>query len=108
MRKIPIEKWKAKNAEGNDVDESILEIFNVLINTKNPAEMPKGIDNFRLMTRIVKAFDEAKEAGELILDEKDYYFLKSLIEKDIPSIWGSNPNIIKAVDSFLEVKSPEH
>lgn len=105
MKKIPIVKWKAKDEKGNDADESILEVFNVLINTKNPAEMPKGLDNFRLMHRIVKAFDEAQKTGELTLEDRDYLFLKNLIEKDIPSIWGSNPNILKAVDSFLEIKA---
>ncbi len=104
MRKLKVETWKALDKEKNEYDESILTILTVLINNKKPEEMPRGIDKFRLFTRIGKAFDESKESGELIFEESDYKFLKDMIEKDIPSVWGFNENILKAIDLFLDTK----
>jgi hypothetical protein len=103
MRKIQIEKWKVKTPEG-EVDESILSILNALINNKRPDEMPRGLDNFRLMKRLVIVFDKAEENGVLELEEPEYKFLKLMMEKDIPSFWGTNKNISQAVDNFLETK----
>lgn len=107
MRKVRIDKWKAKDQQGNDYDESLLVIFNVLINSKKPEEVPRGLDKFRLFGRIAKAFEKADESGELILEETDYKFLKDMVESSIPSNWGANENIIKAVESFVEAKIQE-
>jgi len=104
MRKVKIEKWKAKDREGNEYDESLLTVLNVLINNKKPDEMPRGLDKFRTFSRLMKAFDKADKSGELALEEADYKFLKDTIEKDIPSVWGANENIMKSVEAFLESK----
>ena len=104
MRKVKIEKWKAKDKDGNEYDESILTALNVLINNKKPDEIPKGLDKFRLFSRITKAFEKAEKSGELVLEESDHKFLKETVEKDIPSVWGANDNILKAVESFLDAK----
>ena len=104
MRKVKIEKWKAKDKEGNEYDESILTALNVLINNKKPEEVPRGLDKFRLFSRIAKAFDKAEKSGELVLEESDYKFLKETVDKDIPSNWGANDNILKAVESFVDAK----
>ena len=104
MRKVKIEKWKAKDRDGNEYDESILTALNVLINNKKPEDIPRGLDKFRLFNRITKAFDKAEKSGELILEEADYKFLKDIVEKDIPSVWGANDNILKAVESFVDAK----
>lgn len=104
MRKIKLEKWKALNHEGKEYDESIITIISVLINNKKPEEMPRGLDKFRLFSRLATAFDKSKESGELVLEETDYKFLKDMIEKDVPSIWGFNANILKAINVFLETK----
>jgi hypothetical protein len=104
MRKILVEKWKVKTPEGLEIDESILSVLNALISSKKPEELPRGLDNFRLMKRLVTAFDKAEESGILELEEPEYKFLKSMMEKDIPSFWGTNENISKAVDNFLEAK----
>jgi len=112
MRKIKIEKWKShlpKYENGEIVgtvekEETLLDAINVLIANKKPEEMPKGLDNFRLMGRLSKAFEKADETGFLELEEVDYQFVKEDLEKNIPSTWGMNLNIMKAVENFLNVK----
>jgi hypothetical protein len=113
MRKINIETWKAKvpvrDSEGKiigteDQDETLLIAFNVLIANKDPKEMPKGLDKFRTFGRLVKAFDKADETKVLELEEVDYKFLKDEIQNNIPSSWGMNSNLLKAVEAFLESK----
>lgn len=113
MRKTKIETWKAKvpvrDHEGKiigteDQDENLLTAFNVLIANKKPEEMPRGLDKFRTFSRLVKAFDKADKSGVLELEETDYIFLKKEIESNIPSVWGMNENLMKAVESFLESK----
>jgi hypothetical protein len=104
MRKIAIIKWKAKLPDGTEVEESLLSILSVLISNKKPEEMPRGLDKFRLFNRLSKAFENAETSGTLELEETEYRFLRETVEKDIPSIWGSNKNISQAIDSFIEVK----
>ena len=113
MRKIKIETWKAKvpvrDEKGQitgteDQDETLLTAFNVLIANKKPEDMPRGLDKFRTFGRLVKAFDKAEETGFLELEAVDYKFLKDEIESNIPSVWGMNQNLMKAVEAFLESK----
>lgn len=112
MRKIKIETWKSnvpKYEDGEVVgtkekDETLLDAINVLIANKKPEEMPKGVDNFRTMGRLSKAFDKADNSGVLELEEMDYKFIKDDLEKNIPSSWGMNQNIMKAVEAFLDAK----
>ena len=114
MRKIKIETWKAKvpvrDEKGQivgseDKDENLLTAFNVLIANKKPEEMPRGLDKFRTFGRLTKSFDKAEETNVLELEETDYKFLKDEIETNIPSVWGMNKNLMKAVEAFLESKS---
>lgn len=104
MRKIEITKWKATDAEGKEVEESILKVLNILIIGKKPEDIPRGIDKYRLFGRLAKAFDNAEKEGVLILEEADYSFLKKTIESDVPSIWALNPSITEAIDAFLTAK----
>jgi hypothetical protein len=104
MRKIAIESWKAIDIDGKDMEECVLDILAALVNNKDPKEMPKGLDNFRLMNRLMTSFDKAKVSKELILEESDYTFLKNAIDTDIPSAWGVNPSVLKAVEDFLNAK----
>lgn len=113
MRKTKIETWKAKvpvrDEKGQiigaeDQDENLLTAFNVLIANKKPEEMPRGLDKFRTFGRLVKAFDKADKSKILELEEVDYKFLKDEIEKNIPSVWGMNQNLMKAVEAFLETE----
>jgi len=112
MRKIKIETWKSKVPKyedgeivgTEDKEETLLTAINVLIATKKPEDMPRGLDNFRTMGRLSKAFDEADNSGVLKLEEADYSFIKKDLEKNIPSSWGMNQNIMKAVEEFLNAK----
>lgn len=104
MRTIQVKSWKAKMPDGNEVEESILDVLNALINAKSPDKMPRGMDSFRLFTRLVKSFDDAKTTQKLVLEEADYAFLKHTIMNDIPAAWGMNPNITGAVQEFIDAK----
>jgi len=114
MRKIKLSKWKSRvpvmDKDGNrtnefrEADEDLLMALNVLIGNKKPEEMPRGLDKFRTFGRLSKAFDKANKTRVLELEESDYSFLKDSIEKDIPSTWGMNENLLKAFEDFLEAK----
>lgn len=103
MRSIEVSKWKV-NIDGKEVEETLLSALSVLISMKKPEEMPRGLDKFRLYNRLAKAFEKAEETDVLELEEAEYLFLKSTIENDIPSIWGSNKDISKAINNFLDAK----
>lgn len=113
MRKIKIESWKAslpiKDKDGNitkreEIEENLLMALNVLIGMKDQNTMPKGLDSFRIFNKIATAFDNADKTKILELEEREYIFLKDLIEKDVPSSWGLNSNLYKALNAFLEAK----
>ena len=113
MRKIKVDKWKARlpvtNEEGvvvdtKEMDEDLLVALNNLVGGKKPEEMPRGIEKFRLFSKISLAFEKADKTGVLELEEREYTFLKETIDKDIPASWGMNKNIMKAITAFLEAK----
>ena len=115
MRKIKIETWKSnvpiyKDGEvvGTEKkEETLLDAINVLIANKKPEDMPRGLDNFRTMSRLSKAFTKAEETKILELEEVDYKFIKDDLEKNVPSSWGMNLNIMNAVEGFLNAKQEE-
>lgn len=114
MRKIKLDKWKSQRqvfdkvgnptGETEEVGEDLLSALNVLIANKKPEDMPKGLDKFRTFGRLSKAFEKADESRILELEEADYKFLKDEMESSIPSTWGMNPDISKAIEEFLEAK----
>lgn len=104
MRKLKIEKWKAKTPDGKETEEDVLMVLSILISNKKPEEIPKGLDKFRLFSRLSKAFDKATKTNVLELEETEYMFLKETIEKDIPSIWAMNPNVAKSIEDFMNAK----
>jgi hypothetical protein len=101
MRKINVTNWEVKNQDGSKSQEGLIEALNILVSMKKPEELPRGLDKFRLFSRLANAFDKAKETNILTLEESDYSFLKNTIENDIPSIWGMNRNIMQAIEEFL-------
>lgn len=117
MREIKIETWKSNvpvfTGEGKErkivgteqQDENLLIALNALLGTKRPEEMPRGLDHFRLFNRLNKAFTKAEQTKILKLEETEYKFLKDMVKSDVPSAWGMNNNLFKALDTFLEVKS---
>jgi len=103
-RKIKIVNWKAKSQDGEELEENLLMGLNVFIANKKPDEILRGIDKFRLFGRLAKAFEKAEKTKILELEEGDYSFLKTSIERDIPSTWAINPNTNKAIEDFLDAK----
>lgn len=106
MKRIEVKEWKAESSEG-EVTENTLKVLSVLINSKKPDQMPRGIDKFRLFSRISKAFTIAEDSGILELEEGDFTFLKKTIEDDIPAAWAMNAERFDAINLFLEAKSVE-
>ena len=104
MRKIKIKSWKAKLDKDTEIDEDLLSALNVLLGNKKPEDIPRGMDKMRLFGRIRKAFEKADETKELVLEESEYEFLKSAVEKEVPATWGMNENLSKALEQFLEAK----
>ena len=113
MKKFKIETWKSrvpkydksnKIVGYDEADESLLSAFNVLIASKKPEEMPRGLDKFRLFGRLSKAFEEAEKTKTLNLEEIDYKFIKDMLDSDVPAYWGMNKNLNKAIEAFLNVK----
>ncbi len=104
MRKIKIKDWKANMPDGIEKDENLLFAFNVLLSSKKPEEMPRGLDKFRLFGRLSKAFEKADKSKVLELEEADYKFMKDMIEKDVPSSWGMSPSLLEAIEDFLAAK----
>lgn len=104
MREIKLNFWGGPDEKGKIVQESMIDVINVLINSKDPKQMPIGLDKFLLFGRLSKAFSKAKETNILILEETDYSFVEKMIKTDVPASWGLNPEILKNIQEFLEVK----
>lgn len=107
MKSVKVLEWSEKvfNQSSNKTEEqksNTIMLLTFLINNKDPKTMPKGLDKFRIFSRLNKAFQEGEKSKELKLEDGDYVFLKSLIENDIPPYFGMNQDIVKAVDSFLD------
>ena len=100
MRKIKIEKWISNGPDGK-VDEDILKALSIVISAKDPRELPKGIEKFRIFGRISKAFENAIKTNELVLEESDYDFLKNSIVRDVPSVWAMNHKLREAIENFM-------
>jgi len=103
MRKIKVEKWTSNGPDGK-VEEDILKALSIIISGKDPKELPKGLEKFRIFGRISKAFEKATETNELVLEESDYDFLKNSIVRDVPSVWAMNHKLREAIESFMEAK----
>ena len=103
MRKIRIENWKSL-VDGKEIEENIVVVLKVLVSSQKPEDMPKGLEGFRLFNRLSKAFDDAEDNEYLILEEREYEYLKKLVESSVPPQWGFNKNITNAIESFLNVK----
>jgi hypothetical protein len=100
MRKINVSEWNVKNAEGVEAKENLLQVLSILVTNKKAEDLPKGYDAFKLFNKLTKAFEKAEQTKVLELEETEYKFLKNTIDRDIPSVWGANKNIVAAIDSF--------
>lgn len=95
MKVLKIESWKAKQGS-EEITENIVTVLTALLSISSK-DMPRGFQQALMFSRIIKSFNNKKE---LILDDVDYDFIKKLIETDTPAIWGSNSNIMKALNDF--------
>lgn len=113
MKHIQNSKWsetvryfdREKNREIEEQKEAdLVQALTVLINNQPPEKMPRGIDKFRMMSRLTKSYDKAKTSGCICLEYSDYSYLKGIVEEGIPASWGVNENIQKAVEAFIDAK----
>ncbi len=104
MRRITVTEWSGKAADGTEGKEDLLMVLSILVTNKKPEDLPRGFESFKLFNKLTKAFEKANETKVLELEETEYKFLKNTIDRDIPSVWGSNKNIVEAIDSFYNAK----
>ncbi len=108
MKVVEVKRWVAKETDESgkpkETKEDTLMALTMLINQKGPATMPRGLDAFRIMNRLSKAFDAAEQTDKLVLSDSDYTFMKDMVVNDLPSNWGRNPQIVDAIEAFLAPK----
>ena len=102
MKKILVETWEGTNPDGTLMKESTLNVINVLMNVIMAKEELSGFDNFKFMSKVSTALVDAEKTGELFLDDVEHEKLTELSKKHVPAAWGSNPNIVKAYNAFLD------
>lgn len=102
MRLIEVKSWNVKDKEGKEYTEDLLMLLSLLVTNQDPATLPRGFESFKLFTKLTRAFEKAQESKTLILEEDVYKFLKNIVEKNIPSIWGTNSNIVNALTLFMD------
>jgi hypothetical protein len=108
MRRIPIKKWKepVSDGKGQTVMQEVgtVRALTMILNGVPPEDMPRGLENFRLFTRLSAAFEKGEREGTLELEDNDYNFLRRIIENNIPASWGASKDLVEAVGSFLDAK----
>ena len=95
VKKIKVRRWTTDGKE-----ETTMGMINALIMNTPPAELPQGIEAYRILGRIAKAFDDVTDEI-LQLDDSDYDFIKEKVDKRIPAVWAFSKEISAAVDGFL-------
>ena len=93
--------------DGKEEEDATLAVLKALINITRVEEMPRGLDNFNLFRRLSVAFDKAEKTDSLVLEDNDYYLLKKVADKNIPSVWALNEKISEALELFINAKDEE-
>lgn len=96
-----MKEWQINDGNGNITKENTIMVLKILINSKKPELMPRGIDKFRLFNRLGKAFENSEKNNFLELEDGDYLFLKKTIEDEIVGNWGMNNDRAIAIELFL-------
>lgn len=108
MRKIRVLQWTETVIQGKKTMEfDSLKILNQIFQLVDPREMPKGLENFRLMQNIMNAYkkyEESEQKEYLFLEETEYNFFKSIIEKNIPVSWATSEKVNEVIMHFLEAE----
>ena len=107
MHEIKVIKWKIKDVAGKEIDETLVDALLSLLKNKSQEKIPKGILNFKQFGRIGKALNKAEETNIIMLEEGDFTLLESMIKDEIPSTWALNPDILNAIETFLDSVSVE-
>lgn len=97
MKTIKITSWETVEQDGKKGEENIVMIIKALLSFKDPKTLPQGFKQAMMFNRLFKAFENREE---LILEDEDYNFIKKMIETDTPAVWGTNSNIMKALEDF--------
>lgn len=104
MRSIEVKSWTVVDNEKKEHSEDTLMLLSLLVMNQDPTTLPKGFESFKLFTRLTRAFEKAQESKTLVLEEDVYKFLKNNVEKNVPSMWGANSNIVNALTLFMDAK----
>lgn len=112
MKKIEVLKWEEqvvdpKTQKPKKQEANTIKMISVLMSNRDPDKLPKGIDNFRLMSRVSKALDKAEKNGKIEFESGDYSIIKKAFEEDVPPVWGLNPDVTRAVEGILDAKDKE-
>ena len=103
MRKIKLTKWKVKDQEGKEVEDSILSAIKAIISLSKPEEL-NGLEKFQIMGSLAKAFDSAEKEDVLKLEEREYKFIVELLKQKIPANWGFNNKLTESINNFMDAK----
>lgn len=98
--KIDNLKWKAKDAQGNEKEDSTAEMLSHMV--VDP--QAKGDSAARKVNRIFRVIDEAKGKDSFEMDEGDFDYMVSQLKNNAPAFWGRSNDIIKAIDVFYKSK----
>lgn len=105
---INVGKWMetAKNAKGEMVEQEATLVYalQTLINNLRAEKMPRGFEKFKIFSKLYKAFEEADKTDVLVLEDREYKFLKTTINEEIPAQWGARPDIMEAFQAFMDAK----
>jgi len=104
MRTININSWIIKTPDEKEQSEDLLVVLTALVQMRDPAKLPKGLDAFMLFKKLTTAFEKATTSKVLVLEEPVYAFLLNIIKTDIPSQWATNKNIYDAINDFVTAK----
>ncbi len=102
MKSMKVKKWKAIAVNGKEVEENIINVLTVIIQT-SIKDIGKGIDIFRFFNRISTAFNNAEKTGILEIEDGDYIRLSEIIRKNIPANLAFSKDIYSSVEEFLKL-----
>lgn len=105
MRKIQFSTWKDGNNE-MDTAKAIMFLVNLI-----PADkMPRGLENFKIMSNLSDALERAKQlsletdSSFIFLEETEYNFVCDSVKQHIPAAWAFDRNASKVIMGLLDAE----
>ena len=106
--KIKLVYWNEATPRGKKIKLNTVDLLESILKSIKPEQIPRGLDAFRQHGRLSKAFKNAKNDGSILeLDDIDYAYIKQIIETSIVGPLASIPEVVTAVDAFLEAERDE-